>query len=145
MAFFRRSSVIGAVVAIGACSASSAPVNVLEVNVPTAVFERIGAPATATVPFTVINRGSSSVFVARCGDRVMAALDRWNGHSWVQYSGDACQANLITAGLELTPGSSATASRSVFEPGKYRLRIGATDAASGAFDWATVSRGLEVR
>ena len=145
MAFCRRFSLAGAGMALlGACSAISGPTKVVEVNVAAATFERVGTPAIATVPFNVRNRGSASVFVARCDTRVMAAVDRWNGQSWVEYSGDACPAIYSTAPLEIAPGASASASRSVVEPGKYRLRIGAADAATSAVDWSIVSSHFQI-
>lgn len=145
MTFCRRLSLIGAGIAMfGACSPLNGPANVVEVSVSGATFERIGTPAIATVPFSVTNRGSASVFVARCDTRVMAAVDRWNGQSWVEYSGDACLAIYTTAALEIAPGASAAASRSVVERGKYRLRIGAADAAASDLDWSIVSSHFEV-
>jgi hypothetical protein len=145
MTFCCRYSLAGAGIALlGACSALSGPTKVVEVNVSGATFERIGTPAIATVPFNVTNRGSASVFVARCDTRVMAALDRWNGQGWVLYSADACPAIYTTAALEIAPGASAAASRSVVEPGKYRLRIGAADAATSDLDWSIVSSHFEV-
>ncbi len=146
MNFFRRFPLIGGATALfAACPALSGPGNGLEVNVSGAAFERIGTPAIASVPFSVVNRGSASEFVARCGSRVMAALDRWNGQSWIQYSGDACIAIYTTAPLEVAPGASVAASRSVPDAGRYRLRLGAADAATGGFDWSIVSRDFEVR
>src|SRR5258706_14590979 len=140
MTFFRRLPlIVGAIAMFGACSASSGPVNNLDVNVSGAAFERIGTPAIASVPFSVVNRGSESEFVARCGVRVMAALDRWNGQSWIQYNGDACIAIYPTAALEVAPGASIAASRSVPDAGRYRLRLGAANVATGGFDWSIVS------
>ena len=145
MILFRRMSVAGtAIVVLGACSSPNGPTNVVEVNVAGGTFERVGTPAIAMVPFSVTNRGSASAFVARCDSRVMAAVDRWNGQSWVEYSGDACPTIYAMAALELAPGASAVASRSVLEPGKYRLRIGAADAASSELDWSIVSGLFEV-
>lgn len=145
MAFFRRMSVAAAAGAmLGACSSLSGPANVVEVNVA-ATFERTGTPAVATVPFSVTNRGSEAAFVARCDSRVMAAVDRWNGQSWVQYSGDACPAIYTTAVLEIIPGSSAAGSRSLLEPGMYRLRVGTVDASNSGLHWSIVSGHFEVR
>jgi hypothetical protein len=145
MALFGRMSVPAtAIVLLAACSSPSGPASVVEVSVTGANFERIGAPAIATVPFSVTNRGSSSVFVARCDSRVMAAVERWNGHSWVQYSSDACLAIYTTAAMELMPGASVTTSRPVPDPGVYRLRIGTTASASGEPDWSIVSGQFQV-
>ena len=145
MALFRRFSVAGtAIVMLAACSSPSGPPNVVEVKISAATFERIGTPASATVPFSITNRGSWSAFVARCDARVMAAVDRWNGQSWEQYSGDVCPAIYTTVALEITPGSSIAGSRSVHEPGRYRLRVGTVDASGSGFDWSIVSSPFEV-
>jgi hypothetical protein len=145
MTFCRRFSLaVAGIALLGACSALSGPTQHVEVNVSGATFERIGSPAIATVPFNVRNRGSASVFVARCDTRVMAAVDRWNGQSWVEYSGDACLAIYPMAALEVAPGASAGASQLVDEPGKYRLRIGAANAATSDLDWTIVSTHFEV-
>ncbi len=142
---FRRVSQIAVTtLMLGACSSLSGPISVVEVNISGASFARVGTPAIATVPFRATNRGSASVFVARCGTRVMAAVDRWNGQAWVQYSGDACVAIYTVAGLELTPGSSAVASRTLLESGRYRVRIGTSNTASGGFEWSIVSRDFEI-
>ena len=138
------SLVVTAVAMLGACSSSSGPGNAVEVNVSGGSFERIGTPAMATIPFSITNRGSASVFVARCDTRVMTAVDRWNGESWTDYSGDICLGINTSIPLELAPGESAIANRSIHEPGRYRLRIGALDAASGDVDWSIVSGQFEV-
>lgn len=145
MTLSRRLSVAGAaIVMLGACSSPSSPANVVEVDVAGGTFERVGTPAIATVPFSVTNRGSAAVFVARCDSRVMAAVDRWNGQGWVQHSTDACLAIYMSVALELAPGASAAASQSVLEPGRYRIRIGVTDAATNSPDWSIVSSHFEV-
>lgn len=145
MRLFRPSSVgLLAVALVGACSSSSGPADVIEVDVPGERFQRIGSPAIATVPFSISNRGSASAFVAQCGTRVMAAVDRWNGQTWTQDSGDACLAVYMSTPLELPPGASAAAARSVLQPGRYRLRIGVAHAAGGDLDWSIVSGHFDV-
>ena len=146
MTLLSRLLLIGSAIAtFGACSPSSGPANVLDVSVPGAAFERVGTPASASVPFSVTNRGSASVFIARCGSRVMAALDRWNGQGWIEYSGDACKAVEMMAPLELAPGASVTTSRSVLDSGKFRLIIGTADGASSSLNWSIHSRDFEIR
>ena len=145
MALFRRlSAALPAIVMLSACSSPAGPRNVVEVDVAGATFDRVGAPAIATVPFSVTNRGISSVFVARCNSRVMAAVDRWDGHSWAQYSSDACPAIYTTAPMELVPGASVATSRPVLDAGTYRLRIGTAAAASSEPGWSTVSSQFQV-
>jgi hypothetical protein len=145
MNLFCRISVTAiAIVTLGACSSVSGPGNDLQLKVSGATFQRVGAPAVAMVPFSLTNRGATSASVARCDSRVMAAVDRWDGGSWVQYSSDACLAVYITAPLELAPGATISAERSVLESGTYRLRIGTSKADGSDFDWSIVSGQFEV-
>lgn len=146
MALFRRlSTAAPALALLVACSSVSGPAAVVEVNVAMRTFERIGAPPKATVPFTVTNRGSAAAFVARCGPSMMSALDRWDGERWVQRSGDMCITIHPMHPLELPSGASAATSRSVTEPGLYRLRVGVAAAPGADVDWSTISSRFEVR
>ncbi len=135
----RLLSLVSAAVLFGGCSSTSSPNNVVEVRVGGTSFERGGVPAIADIPFTLTNRGSASVFVSRCDSRAMAAIDRWNGQAWVQYSADVCETVFDASALELLPGTSIQSTRSVLDPGHYRLRVGTAEASSGSFDWSTAS------
>jgi hypothetical protein len=98
---------------------------------------------SASVPFTVTNHGPASVWIARCGDRLMAALDRREGGKWVQYSGDGCLMNTLTGPVELGAGEVLQGARGVVDPGQYRLRIGVS--AAGQIGWDRASNGFIVR
>jgi len=104
----------------------------------------ISAPdGSATVPFTVFNHGQTSVRIARCGDRLMTALDRRESGKWVQYSGDGCLTNVLTSPVELEAGEALEGLRGVMDPGEYRLRIGVS--AAGQTAWNRASNGFTVR
>lgn len=142
-----RSFVIAASLAgmLAGCFPPSAPESAIVVSIDGAVFQRTGAPGSATIPFTVANRSGSSQFVARCGTRIMAAVDRWNGQTWLQYSGDACTTQLPMAPLELNSGAVASATRAIAEPGRYQLRIGISDNPTAGYNWSVVSADFEIQ
>ena len=145
MSLFRLSSLIAAAALLGACSNPTWSDNAIEVSVSGESFQRIGSPAAATVPFTVENRSSGSIFVGRCDEAVMTGLDRLDGENWVEYSGDLCLAIYPMDPMEIAPGSSRAASRAVLEAGTYRIRISAALARSAVLDHAIVSNQFEVR
>jgi hypothetical protein len=146
MASSRRYSVTAAAIAaLLACSAISGPANVVEVDVAGAIFDRIGTPAIATVPFSIRNRGATSIFVTRCDTRLTTAVERWDGQGWAGYAADICQAVYTSAPLELAPGVSAAANWSLHDAGKYRIRIGVADAAGSGVNRSLVSSEFEVR
>jgi hypothetical protein len=137
-------AVLSVALALG-CTLATAPANGVRVETLGAVFDREPGGSFAPVPFVVTNAGAGSVFLAPCGERVMAAVDRWAGARWVQYSGDACPAVFSMAPLELPPGSRLESVRGIGEPGRYRLRLGVVAAASAPTEWSAVSAPFEVR
>jgi hypothetical protein len=76
----------------------------------------------AGVPFTIENRGSLTIHLEHCGDRLMTAVNRWEGGEWVQYSGDACQTVYVMGSRPLDPGATISGGRSLSQTGRYRLR-----------------------
>lgn len=61
--------------------------------------------AFSGVPFVVEKTGGNPIYLARCGERLMAALDRREGGQWVQHSGDGCLTNQDMTPVELAPGA----------------------------------------
>jgi len=139
MTVFRSLPLIGIVAAIlGACSGVSDPVTAVELDVPEQTYDRVGTPPKATVLFRVVNRGSETAFIHECG----VEFHRWNGESWAYYSSDICTADLRPP-TALAPGASLAFTRTMGEPGRYRLRMLAEPVASE--DGSIVSRDFEVR
>lgn len=141
---FDRLSVLAATAICAACSTPTTPASSIEVSIPATTFERAGTLLVANVPFTVTNGASTSVFLERCGGRVMAAVDKWTAQGWVQYSGDACTGVYSQALLELQPGSSTDAVRAVLDTGKFRLRISTGPASNVAGMWSIASSEFEI-
>jgi hypothetical protein len=75
----------------------------------------------------------------------MAAVDKWTGDGWTQYSGDACTAVQAQGLLELRAGSSVDAIRVVPDAGKFRLRILTGPAYNTPNLWSVASGGFEIR
>lgn len=103
-----------------------------------ATFVRAAATSFAEVPFRVENQGNSTIYLARCGERLTAVLDRWEGGQWVQHSGDACQAIYAMNPVPLAPGAWLSNVRGVPEPGRYRLRPGIVLTAGEPSEWTVV-------
>lgn len=125
------------------CNDSTGPagfVNVATVGSRFALTEASGDG----VPFTVVNRGVRTVYVERCGDRVMLGVDRLEGTRWAEYSGDACLANVISTPLELRPGEHYEGTRWVAERGVYRFRVGVTPDFGSQIDWGKASNRFSV-
>ncbi len=103
------------------------------------------APANdALVTFSVTNLGNGSVWLERCGDWVMAAVDYAVGPSWVPYSGARCLAIYVGGPLELEAGTTVSSARTILEPGVYRLRLGFRETPGGDVSWDAVSDGFSV-
>jgi len=139
-----RLSVLAATGICVACSTPTTPASNIAVSVPATTFERVGTLPVANIPFTVTNQASTSVFLARCGGRVMATVDKWTEDTWTQYSGDACTEVQPQALFELLPGSSVDAVRAVPEAGKFRLRIVTGPAYNVPNLWSVASEGFEI-
>ncbi|MGH7476208.1 MAG: hypothetical protein ACRELD_07955 [Longimicrobiales bacterium] len=101
---------------------------------------------TADIGFTVLNRGTTIVYLARCGDRLLAAVDHWVTGGWTQQSGDGCLTIYDGSPLEVQPGQTLHSLRVLHaEPGRYRLRLGASEAPTVSAAWTATSDDFRVR
>lgn len=138
--------VLPLILLLGACNSPIDPNAVaLEINTQASEFVISPSRGSVSVPFKITNRDATSTFIARCGDRIMAALDRREGGTWVQHSGDACLTNVAMAPVEIAPGQSLEATREIREAGQYRLRIGVSADASDQPAWTPASNPFSVR
>jgi hypothetical protein len=128
----------------GACQSTVDPsATALQLRTEGSKFVLSASTGSVSVPFTIKNRGSASVFVARCGGRVRAALDRREDGRWVQYSGDACLAIYPMDPVEVGAHQVLRGARAIRERGQYRLRIGVTE--EGESVWKRTSNSFTVR
>lgn len=130
--------------AISPTTADSA-LETIEVRTDAGSYSRAAANVSATVSFVIENRGSRAVAVQRCGERVMAALDRRSQDGWVQYSGDACPATQSMVPLELASGARAGGSIAVQQAGTYRLRLGVDRGGGAQVMWTVTSNEFVVQ
>jgi hypothetical protein len=121
-------------VVLSACQqlSTSSRLAALQVQTDGSTFVRDPAVGSATVPFSVVNRGRSTLYLARCGERIMAVLDRWESGRWVQH-GDACLTDRRMDPWPVSPSATLTSTHHVLQPGRYRLRPGVS--TGGTKSW----------
>lgn len=112
---------------------------VISIHTESTAFELDPVQGMTTVPFVVANRTRATIYLARCGERLMAALDRWQDGRWVQVSGDACQTHLPMVPLPLPSLATTSGERVLDRAGRYRLRPGVNRSAAGNTDYAEVA------
>lgn len=71
----------------------------------------------------VENRGSETVYLAACDNRIVPILQRREGGGWVDQNSAVCLANVSGAPVELAPGEMAEASVSINGAGEYRAGV----------------------
>ncbi len=107
-----------------------------ELKVRTEQEEYVANPISFvnSVWFTVKNEGDESIYLPRCGDHVIVAVDRREGGDWRQaYGGSGiCPANLTSGPLQVQPGDSVRSAAGVGGPGRYRIRVRATHTAGSS-------------
>jgi len=128
-----------------ACGDSVSPGSTLRVSTTSPAFVLISSSELARVTFRTSNLGSAAVYLSRCGDRVVAAVERWEGGKWVQFSGDYCLAVSDMSPVPLQPGASRDDLRTIGERGRYRLRLGTSQSPSEQPTWDAVSNVFEVK
>lgn len=108
-------------------------------------FDRPAPGTFASVPFRVTNRSTAPVFVARCGDRLMATVEGWDGRGWASYSGDVCAAVHPMDPVPLAAGVKREAARAIGEPGLFRLRLGLATQVGAELQPVALSNAFRVR
>lgn len=78
----------------------------------------------AYATFVVRNDARETIHLDRCGNRVLAGLDRKEGLGWENEIGAFCFLALLSTPLALAPGESVTDSVFVRGPGVYRVVVG---------------------
>ncbi|HEY2855981.1 MAG TPA: hypothetical protein VGJ18_24290 [Gemmatimonadaceae bacterium] len=103
-----------------ACAASaSAPAGVRILTADATLGPNPGE--SATVRFTLVNEGPSTVLVPRCGDNPTVAVERWQTRNWAEYASGLCLAYLRMDPMVLAPGASLEGRVAIAEAGEYRL------------------------
>jgi hypothetical protein len=126
---------------LAACSDTAGP-GTRDVRVSTQVNG--AAPPSENVTVTIQNRGSQPLLLPNCGERVSLVVERHVNGQWEDHSRDVCPALAIYAPLELAPGASASTSRSVREPGRYRVLLQAWHSDDPESRRTVVSEGFDI-
>jgi len=128
---------------LGACKSAVAPAATsLRIQTHGSEFVRSPSEGSVSVPFTIANHGTGSVFVERCGDRIMAAVDRHEEGEWVR-GYDACLGIYLMTRAEILPGQVLEGTRAILQPGEYRLRVAVDGGEEAA--WSGASNRFTVR
>ena len=115
------------------------------------------APAAAAVVFTfqngatsgavivsVRNAGSDVVFLPRCGEHMLVAIDRRTGDAWTNAAAAACPMNLRMDAIRLDVGAAYVDSILVSSPGTYRLRVAIQPRSSAAAAESVTSQSFSI-
>ena len=106
----------------------------------TAYHRRGNSPVS--IPFTVTNRSSETLYLTQCKGSATAVVDRLSWGNFRQLEGDFCSGPAEPP-LALAAGASASGSVLLYDGGNYRLRVAASghpdgtgriDVASQPFD-----------
>jgi hypothetical protein len=121
-----------------ACESPSGPAAVqIETRSPT---YQLGTAVT----FTVVNTGSSEVFLSYCCN-VGVALDRWQNSRWLSGSAGGCVAICSMVPISLLAHGSHVDSTAVADTGRYRLHVGVASSRTAQPDWSPTSNAFEVK
>lgn len=132
-------------VALSACGSPVQPEQPdVTVSTERRVFELDPETGAATVVFEIANHGSETAYVPRCGDRVVAVVDRREGGGWRTWTNGVCSTVRDMSPLALEPDETARSERPVTEVGRYRLRIPVRGRPDGRAEETLVSNGFRV-
>lgn len=124
-----------AISALAACAAV-AP------NAPAVAFTFQNGASSGTVTVSVRNTGDDVVFLPRCGDHMLVAIDRRSGDAWTNAAAAFCPANLRMDAIRLDIGAAHVDSILVTPPGTYRLRVAIQPRSSVAPSKAVTSQSF---
>ena len=123
-------------------SAAPAPTPVpFAVTLDSTAYHRRGN-SPVSIPFTVTNRSSGTLYLTQCKGSATAVVDRLSWGNFRQLEGDFCSGPAEPP-LALAAGASASGSVLLYDGGNYRLRVAASghpdgtgriDVASQPFD-----------
>ena len=123
---------------------AASPLEAIHVETDASYYVRPSATIPVSVQFTIENRGTREVAIHRCGERVMAALDRREGAGWEQFSGDACPGNQMMVPLQLAPSARVAGVQMVQQRGVFRLRLGIDRGGGAQVMWTVTSNEFTV-
>lgn len=108
---------------LAACDGDPAGIDRGDLLLTAEVDAGVQAPAV-NVHFQVRNRGDRALWVwDQCGGDFAPYVDRHDDGRWVDVSSQMCFAAL-QAPIQLEPGESVEGALAIYEPGRYRFRVG---------------------
>jgi len=96
------------------------------------------------VSYTVKNSSSSMVWIPRCGDVFVLAVDLWVDDDWWHVDPGTCPPEMQGAPFLLGVGEEAADQALFLSPGKYRIGVTAYDPTGRSEEWYGVSNEFEV-
>lgn len=124
---------------------------------PTLVGCQGVAPISGPIAFTFENRAHSTivavavhntghdvVFLPRCGEHMLPAIERRTGDAWINAAAAICPANERMDPIRLAAGEVHQDTIGVRQPGTYRLRVMILRGSMRAASEPVVSQGFEV-
>ena len=99
--------------------------------------------ASSPIAVAVRNISDDVVFLPRCGDHVLPAIERRSGGEWVNAAAAICPANLRMDPIRLDVGAVHQDRVTVTQPGTYRLRLAISRSPAGLSE-PVVSPGFVV-
>ena len=101
--------------------------------------------AGTMVAFTVLNNGTSVVYLSRCCSHATVEVDRWQGAEWASYRSGACLALCPVGSVEIPPRiGRVDTTATIPDTGRYRLLVGVAPAAGAQPEWVA-SNDFQIR
>ena len=94
-----------------------------------------GGANSSTILVSVRNAGDEAVFLERCGDRMLPAVERRSEDAWVNTAAAICPASLRMDPIRLEAGAVHQESLGKMQPGTYRLVLGISRSSAVPFEF----------
>jgi hypothetical protein len=98
----------------------------------------------ASVEMRITNRGTETASLPRCGDAVLAVLEKREGGEWIPATFPVCPAVLVANPLELPPGEHTTAVVAAPTIGTFRAVVYYAARIDDPVDHVARSRPFDV-
>lgn len=93
------------------------------VPIPDLVAFTFQTGRSSAIAVSVRNTSGDVVFLPRCGDHVLSAIERRSGDEWINAAAALCPASLRMDPIRLDVGTVHQDSVALTQPGTYRLRL----------------------
>jgi hypothetical protein len=97
------------------------------------------------VSYVLGNRTGRTLYGARCGPNLSAALDRWDGTAWVEAEPGTCADGVEPVAVGIGIDEIRRGTRPIAAAGVFRIRVGTTSSPGGQLAWEHRSAAFEIR